>query len=395
MRAVEAGDISPAGDPIEIEPAIEVGNIFKLGTRYSEPLGATYLDADGKERPIVMGSYGIGPARIVAAAIEQNADEKGIVWPRALAPVAGAPGLARQGRRRDRRGGGAPLRGARARPGSRRSSTIARPGAGEKLTDAELLGCPLRIVVGKRALAEGEVEAQERASGRRAPTRRSATRRAGPREILDAPRLRAAAEQRPKRRLFGIDRSGPPPSATRTGRPAAPWTIPNLVGYLRLAAIPVFLVLAFDSDDGRDTAPALLYFAITLGDYLDGFLARATGQYSRMGALLDPVVDRLTVLAGAAVCWHFELLPRWALAVLAVREVVTARSRAGGASPRRRHRDQLDRADRRLPRLRRDLLEHGLRLVDHPGRLRRRRRDLRARDLHVRTGGAVAAAGRA
>jgi cardiolipin synthase len=92
---------------------------------------------------------------------------------------------------------------------------------------------------------------------------------------------------------------------------------------VRLAALPVFCVLAFSSDDGRDPAAALIYFGIAAGDYLDGFLARATGQYSRMGALLDPVVDRLTVLAGAAVCWHFELLPRWALAVLAVRELVT------------------------------------------------------------------------
>ena len=88
VRTVEAGDRRAGGEPIEIERAIEVGNIFKLGTRYSEPLGATYLDPDGKERPIVMGSYGIGPARIVAAAIEQNADEKGIVWPPALAPWA-------------------------------------------------------------------------------------------------------------------------------------------------------------------------------------------------------------------------------------------------------------------------------------------------------------------
>ena len=126
-----------------------------------------------------------------------------------------------------------------------------------------------------------------------------------------------------KRRLFGIDRSGPLPRETRRGAPLHPWTIPNLVGYLRLAAIPVFCVLAFDSGDGRALAPALLYLAITAGDYLDGFLARAAGQYSRMGALLDPVVDRLAVLAGAAVCWHFELLPRWALAVLAVRELVT------------------------------------------------------------------------
>jgi phosphatidylglycerophosphate synthase len=85
----------------------------------------------------------------------------------------------------------------------------------------------------------------------------------------------------------------------------------------------VFCVLAFESGDGRATGATLLYLAITAGDYLDGLLARATGQYSRMGALLDPVVDRLAVLAGAAVCWHFELLPRWALAVLAVREAVT------------------------------------------------------------------------
>ncbi len=126
-----------------------------------------------------------------------------------------------------------------------------------------------------------------------------------------------------RRRLFGLDRSGPLPSETRKGAPLHPWTIPNLVGYLRLAAIPVFLVLAFESGDGRAPAAALIYLAITLGDYVDGFLARATGQYSRMGALLDPVVDRLAVLSGAAVCWHFELLPRWALLILAVREVVT------------------------------------------------------------------------
>ena len=126
-----------------------------------------------------------------------------------------------------------------------------------------------------------------------------------------------------RRRLFGIDRSGPSPRETRRGAPLHPWTIPNLVGYVRLAGIPVFLVLAFESGDGRATAPALIFLAIAAGDYVDGFLARATGQYSRMGALLDPVVDRLTVLSGAVVCWHFELLPRWALAVLAARELVT------------------------------------------------------------------------
>jgi cardiolipin synthase len=123
------------------------------------------------------------------------------------------------------------------------------------------------------------------------------------------------------RRLVGLDRSGPSPVQTRSGQPLRPFTIPNLVGYLRLAAIPVFLYLALDSSDGRTAVTSILFAAIAGSDYLDGLLARATGQYSRMGALLDPVVDRLTVLAGVVVCWHFELLPRWALAVLAVREL--------------------------------------------------------------------------
>jgi cardiolipin synthase len=125
------------------------------------------------------------------------------------------------------------------------------------------------------------------------------------------------------RRQFGLDRSGPPPRQTRPGQPLRPWTIPNAVGYIRLAGLPIFLYLAFSSGDGRDAAAAAVFLAIAVGDYVDGFLARATGQYSRMGALLDPIVDRLTILAGAVVCWHFELLPRWALAVLAARELVT------------------------------------------------------------------------
>ena len=125
------------------------------------------------------------------------------------------------------------------------------------------------------------------------------------------------------RRQFGLDRSGPPPRQTRPGQPLRPWTIPNAVGYLRLAALPVFLYLALSSGDGRDPAAAAIFWLIAVGDYVDGFLARATGQYSRMGALLDPVVDRLTILCGVVVCWHFELLPRWALALLVIREVVT------------------------------------------------------------------------
>jgi cardiolipin synthase (CMP-forming) len=125
------------------------------------------------------------------------------------------------------------------------------------------------------------------------------------------------------RRQFGLDRSGPPPRQTRPGQPLRPWTIPNAVGYLRLAGLPVFLYLAFSSGDGRDPWAAVIFWLIAVGDYVDGFLARATGQYSRMGALLDPVVDRLLILSGVVVCWHFELLPRWALAVLAAGELVT------------------------------------------------------------------------
>jgi cardiolipin synthase (CMP-forming) len=126
-----------------------------------------------------------------------------------------------------------------------------------------------------------------------------------------------------RRRLVGLDRSGPQPPQTLPGQPLRPFTIPNLVGYLRLAAIPVFCYVAFESGDGRSAASGILFAAIAGSDYLDGLLARVTGQYSRMGAILDPLVDRLTVLAGVVVCWHFELLPRWALAVLAARELVT------------------------------------------------------------------------
>jgi cardiolipin synthase (CMP-forming) len=123
------------------------------------------------------------------------------------------------------------------------------------------------------------------------------------------------------RRLFGLDRSAPPPPTTRRGEPLSPWTIPNFVGFARLAAIPLFLWLAFDSGDGRSAAAAAVFWLIAAGDYVDGFLARVTGQYSRLGALMDPLVDRLTILSGAVVCWHFELLPRWALALLAAREL--------------------------------------------------------------------------
>jgi prolyl-tRNA synthetase len=164
VRTVEAGDRAPCGEPIEIVPAIEVGNIFKLGTRYSEPLGANYLDESGKEHPIVMGSYGIGPARIIAAAIEQRADERGIVWPMSIAPwQVQLVSLAKRGE---------PEREVADRiyeellgEGLEVLYDDRDAGPGEKLTDAELLGCPLRVVAGRKSLAEGQVETQARASG--------------------------------------------------------------------------------------------------------------------------------------------------------------------------------------------------------------------------------------
>jgi prolyl-tRNA synthetase len=164
VRAVEAGDTAPGGGTIEIEPAIEIGNVFKLGTRYSEPLGATYLDESGRERPIVMGSYGIGPARIVAAAIEQGADERGIVWPRPLAPwQAHVVSLAKPGE--EERAVADRLYEELTDAGVEALYDDRDGGVGEKLTDAELIGCPLRVVVGRRGLAEGVVEASERRSG--------------------------------------------------------------------------------------------------------------------------------------------------------------------------------------------------------------------------------------
>jgi prolyl-tRNA synthetase len=184
VRSVEAGDLAPGGQPIEIEPAIEVGNIFKLGTRYSEPLGATYLDEQGTDRPIAMGSYGIGPARIAAAAIEQGADERGIVWPPSLAPwdvhlVSLGSAGDEVSQAADR------LHDELAEAGIEVLHDDRDAGPGEKLTDAELLGCPLRLVVGRRGLAEGHVEAQARASGddEQLPLAEAASRA---RELLEA-----------------------------------------------------------------------------------------------------------------------------------------------------------------------------------------------------------------
>lgn len=165
IREVEAGDTCTlCGGSLRVEPAIEVGNIFKLGTRYSEALGATYLDESGKERPIVMGSYGIGPARTMAAVIEQHHDDDGIVWPKTVAPVdvqvvmLGAAGEEV------------------VELGERVASDLAEAGhavllddrdqrPGEKFADADMLGAPIRVTVGKKSLEDGAVDVRARAGG--------------------------------------------------------------------------------------------------------------------------------------------------------------------------------------------------------------------------------------
>jgi cardiolipin synthase len=124
------------------------------------------------------------------------------------------------------------------------------------------------------------------------------------------------------RRLFGLDRSGPPPPQTQAGAPLRPWTVPNAIGFARLAMIPAFLAVALSSRDGSGALAATLFAVIGWGDYADGIAARVTRQYSRLGALMDPVTDRLLVVCGVIVTWRFALLPRWALAVLAARELL-------------------------------------------------------------------------
>jgi prolyl-tRNA synthetase len=162
VRRVEAGDRDPAGGSIRIEPAIEVGNIFKLGTRYSDPLGARYLDEEGNEQLIWMGSYGIGPARTVAAAIEQFADEQGISWPRAVSPfevelvTLGKPGEEARSLS-DHLYDELRELGLDVLYDDRDDAS-----PGQKFADAELLGCPLRVTIGRKSVEAREIEFQVR-----------------------------------------------------------------------------------------------------------------------------------------------------------------------------------------------------------------------------------------
>jgi prolyl-tRNA synthetase len=161
LRESHEGDACPVcGGKLQFETAIEVGHIFKLGTRYSQPLGATFVDEDGQERALVMGSYGIGLARVIAAIVEQRYDENGIIWPASIAPydvhllvLKGAEEVGEQAAvALDAAGLDVLMDDRELRPG-------------EKFADADLIGIPTRITAGKKSLEDGAVDVRDRASG--------------------------------------------------------------------------------------------------------------------------------------------------------------------------------------------------------------------------------------
>ncbi len=164
LRTIRAGDPCPrCGEPVTVKRGIEVGHIFKLGTKYSEAMHATYLDREGRERVLVMGCYGIGVGRTVAAAIEQNHDEDGIIWPVPIAPweVLILPIQVRDARTRElaeRLAADLEARGVEVLLDDRDE----RPGV--RFKDADLIGVPLRITLGPRGLKEGVAEVRERAT---------------------------------------------------------------------------------------------------------------------------------------------------------------------------------------------------------------------------------------
>jgi prolyl-tRNA synthetase len=161
LREPREGDTCPnCGGGLRFQTAIEVGHIFNFGSYYSRPLGATFLDEDGIEKPLLGGSYGIGPARVLAAVVEQHHDERGIAWPRSVAPydvhVVVLPGVEDQG--------------------EQAAQILAEAGAdvllddrdaraGEKFADADLIGLALRVTVGRKTLEDGAVDVRERATG--------------------------------------------------------------------------------------------------------------------------------------------------------------------------------------------------------------------------------------
>ena len=326
VRTVEAGDTAPGGGTIEIEPAIEVGNIFKLGTRYSEPLGATYLDEDGqraadrdgqlRDRPGADRRRGDRAARRRAAASSGRASIA--PWQVHLVSLAKAGEEEREaadrlyeelrGRRR---------RGALRRPRRRAGGEADRRRAA-RLPAADRRRPPRPRRGRRRGAASAPAAPSTSCPSAEAAAQALGAPRAATRWPTPQPRSAAAACAASS----ASTAAAPPPRQTRKGEPLRPLDDPQ-PRRLRCASrrSRSSSVLAFESGDGRSAAAAIVFWLIAAGDYLDGFLARVTGQYSRLGALLDPLVDRLTILAGAVVCWHFELLPRWALALLALREL--------------------------------------------------------------------------
>ena len=167
LREVREGDACPrCGGHLRLQVAIEVGHIFKLETEFSEPLGASFVDEDGTERPLIMGSYGIGPGRVLAAVVEQRHDEQGISWPRSIAPydvhMVALPGVEKEA---DQAAQTLDAAGADVLLDDRDAR------AGEKFADADLIGCPIRVTVGKKTLDDGAADVRDRQSGeeRRVP----------------------------------------------------------------------------------------------------------------------------------------------------------------------------------------------------------------------------------
>ena len=291
-----------------------------------------------------MGSYGIGPARIVAAAVEQFADEQGISWPRAIAPwdveivALGKPGTRRAGGRRGALRGAARRRPrvAARRPRRRAGREVRRRRAARRAAAAH----------GRQALARVRRRPRPRCAAARRPSRAAsrwrAPRRRSGRCGADAPvggrgrtraDLPAAVRPRPLR---------PAAAATLRGAPWNVWTLPNVIGLVRLALIPVFLILGLSLATTAPTrSPAIIFAVIGWSDYPDGIAARVTGQYSRFGALLDPVVDRLLVLSRRPRLLAVRAAAPLALALLVPRELVHARAGPLRAAARRRSEDQL------------------------------------------------------
>ncbi len=165
IHTAVAGDAcTQCGKPLRIEKVIEIGNIFKLGTKYSVPLKANYLDENGSEMPIIMGSYGIGPARIAAAAIEQGNDENGIIWPLSIAPyqVLIIPVNVKDSRSLDV---AEEMYAALEESGFEVLMDDRDERAGVKFKDADLIGIPWRVIIGEKNLKEDLVEIKERKTG--------------------------------------------------------------------------------------------------------------------------------------------------------------------------------------------------------------------------------------